>query len=106
VARWRVCGLEDYLGAIFAAEGAGRIGLWIAGQESCEFGGGGIDCVPPIAIGIEDDRTRAENLLDALRVFPCDADDHVNEFGWAEGLPDERADADELGVVFRVFDGD
>jgi hypothetical protein len=45
-------------------------------------------------------------LLDALRVFPCDADDHVNEFGWAEGLPDERADADELGVVFRVFDGD
>jgi len=39
-------------------------------------------------------------------IFSCDADDHVDEFGWAEGLANEGTDADELGVVFGVFDGD
>jgi len=41
-----------------------------------------------------------------MRVFSCDADDHVDELGGTEGLADEWADADELGVVFGVFDGD
>ena len=41
-----------------------------------------------------------------MRVFSCDGDDHVDEFCGAEGLADEWADADELGVVFGVFDGD
>ena len=41
-----------------------------------------------------------------MRIFSCDAHDHVDEFGGAKGLADERADADELGVVFGIFDGD
>ena len=45
-------------------------------------------------------------MLDAVGIFSCDADDHVDEFCGAEGLADEWADADELGVVFGVFDGD
>ena len=45
-------------------------------------------------------------MLDAVRIFSCDADDHVDEFCRAEDLADERADADELGVVLGVFDGD
>jgi hypothetical protein len=45
-------------------------------------------------------------LLDAVRIFSCNADDHIDELGGAEGLADERADADELGFVFGVFDWD
>ena len=45
-------------------------------------------------------------MPDAVGLFSCDADDHVDEFGGAEGLTDEGADADELGVVLGVFDGD
>jgi hypothetical protein len=106
VSRRSAGGLEDYLAAIFLAERAGGIGLGIGGEESCELGCGGIDCVPPVAVGIKDNRAGAEDLLDAVRIFSCDADNHVDEFGGAEGLADERADADELGVVFGVFDGD
>jgi hypothetical protein len=99
-------GLEDYFCAIFLAERAGGIGVGIGGEEMCELGWGGVDCVPPVAVGIEDDCAGAEDLLNAVGVFSCDADDHVDEFGGAEGLADEWADADELGVVFGVFDGD
>ena len=106
LARRSAGGLEDYFGAIFLAERAGGIGVGIGGEKSCEFGWSGIDCVPPVAVGIEDDCAGAEDLLDAVRIFSCDVDDHVDEFCGAEGLADERADADELGVVFGVFDGD
>ena len=106
VARRSAGGFEDCLGAIFLAERAGGIGFGIGGEERGEFGWGGVDCVPPVAIGIEDDGAGAEDLLDAVRIFSCDGDDHVDEFSGAEGLADERADADELGVVFGVFDGD
>ena len=106
VARGSAGGFEDYLGAIFLAERAGGICVGIGGEERGEFGCGGVDCVPPVAVGIEDDCAGAEDLLDAVRIFSCDADDHVDEFCGAEGLADERADADELGVVFGVFDGD
>src|SRR5579862_1034822 len=99
-------GFEDYLGAIFLAERTGGIGVGISVEEGGEFEWGGVDCVPPVTVGIEDDCGGAEGLLDAVRVFSCDADDHVDEFGGAEGLADERADADKLGVVFGVFDGD
>jgi len=99
-------GFEDYLGAIFLAERTGGIRVGISVEEGGKFGWGGVDCVPPVAVGIEDDCAGAEDLLDAVRVFSCDADDHVDEFGEAEGLADEWADADKLGVVFGIFDGD
>lgn len=104
--RRRAGGLKDYLGAIFRFERARGIRVGISRQKGCEVGWGGVDCVPPVTVGIEDDRAGAEDLLDAVRIFSCDADDHVDEFAWSEGLADERADADELGVVFGVFDGD
>jgi hypothetical protein len=104
---WRSAGgLEDYLGAILLAERAGGIGVGIAAEERREFGCGGVDCVPPVAVGIEDDCAGAEDLLDAVGIFSCDADDHVDEFGGAEDLANERADTDELGVVFGIFHGD
>ncbi len=106
VARRSAGGFEDYLGAIFLAERAGGIGVGISAEEGGEFGSGGVDCVPPVAVGIEDDRAGAEDLLDAVRIFSCDADDHVDELSGAEGLADEWADADKLGVVFGVFNGD
>ena len=105
VARRRTGGFEDYFCAIFLAERAGGVGIGIGGEERGEFGWGGVDCVPPVAVGIEDDCAGAEYLLDAVRVFSSDADDHVDELGGAEGLADEWADADKLGVVFGVFDG-
>lgn len=104
---WRGAGgFQDYLGAIFLPERARRIGVGIGGEDVCELGRGGVDWIPPVAVGIEDDCAGAENLLDAVRIFSGDADDHVDEFGGAEGLADEWADADELGVVFGIFDGD
>ena len=106
VARRGASGLEDYLAAIFLAERAGGIGVGIGGEERRELGWGSLDCVPPVTVGIEDDCAGVEDLLDAVGIFSCDADDHVDEFGGAESLADERADADELGVVFGVFDGD
>jgi hypothetical protein len=106
VARGSAGGLEDYLGAIFLAERAGGLGVGIGGEERREFGWSGVDCVPPVTVGIEDDGAGAEDLLDAVGIFSCDANDHVDEFCGAEGLADEWADADELGVVFGVFDGD
>jgi hypothetical protein len=106
VARRSAGGLEDNLGAIFLAERAGGVGVGISVEEGGEFGWGGVDWVPPVAVGIEDDCAGAEDLLDAVRVFSCDADDHVDEFCGTEGLADEWADADKLGVVFGVFDGD
>ncbi len=106
VARGSAGGLEDYFCAIFLAERAGGVGVGIGVEERGEFGWGGVDCVPPVTVGIEDDCAGAEDLLDAVGIFSCDGDDHIDEFGGAEGLADERADADELGVVFGVFDGD
>src|ERR1700751_1954939 len=106
VARRSAGGFEDYLGAIFLSKRAGGVGVWISVEERGELGWGGVDCVPPVAVGIEDDCAGAEDLLDAVRIFSCDADDHVDEFGGAESLADEWADADKLGVVFGVFDGD
>jgi hypothetical protein len=44
--------------------------------------------------------------LDAGGIFSCDADNHIDEFGGPKGLADERTDADELSVVFGVFDDD
>ena len=55
---------------------------------------------------MEDDGAGTENLLDALRLFSGDSDDHVNEFGGAERLADERPHADEFCFFFGVFDGD
>ena len=45
-------------------------------------------------------------MRDSIGIFSCDADDHVDQFCGAEGLADERADADELSVVFGIFYGD
>ena len=106
VARGSASRFQDYFGAIFPFERAGGIGVGISVEEGGKFGRGGVDCVPPVAVGIEDDCAGAEDLLDAGRVFSCDADDHVDELGGAEGLADEWADADKLGVVFGIFDGD
>ena len=106
VARGSAGGLEDYFCAIFLAERAGGIGVGISVEEMGEFRWRGVDCVPPVAVGVEDDCAGAEDLLDAVRIFSCDADDHVDELSGAEGLADEWADADKLGVVFGVFDGD
>src|SRR5580704_11359734 len=82
VARRSAGGFEDYLGAIFLAEREGGVGVGISVEEGGEFEWGGVDCVPPVAVGIEDDCAGAEGLADA----------------WA--------DADELGVVLGIFDGD
>ena len=106
VARRSAGGFEDYLSAIFLAERARGVGVGISVEERGEFEWGGVDCVPPVAVGVEDDCAGAEDLLDAVRVLSCDADDHVDEFCGAEGLADEWADADKLGVVFGIFDGD
>ena len=67
MARRGAGGFQDYFGAIFVAERAGGIGVGIGGEERGEFGSGGVDCVPPVAVGIEDDGAGAEDLLDAMR---------------------------------------
>ena len=67
VARGSAGGFEDYFCAIFLAERAGGFGVGIGGEERGELGCGGVDCVPPVAVGIEDDCAGAEDLLDAMR---------------------------------------
>ena len=106
VARRSAGRFEDYLGAIFGPERARRLRVGIFAENLGKLRCVGVDRIPPVAVGIEDDGAGAEYLLDARGIFSGDADDHVDQFGGAECLPDERADADELGVVFGVFNRD
>ena len=53
---------------------------------------------------MKNDGATAENLLDALRIFSGDGDDHVNKFGGAKRLADQRAHADEFGFFLGVLD--
>src|ERR1700738_2316143 len=86
--------------------GARGICVGRAGEKIGEFSGFGVETLPPVAVGMEDDGATAENLLDALRIFSGDGDDHVDEFSGAERLADEWAHADEFGFFFGVFDED
>ena len=106
VARRSAWRFEDYLGAIFGMERAGWLRVGILAENFGKLSWIGVDRVPPVAVGIEDDGAGAEYLLDARGVFSGDAHDHVDQFGGTECLPDERADADKLGVVFGVFNRD
>jgi hypothetical protein len=106
MARRDAGGFEKDFGAVFGVEGTRGLCVGIGGEDFCERGGIGGDGVPPVSVGIEDDGAGAENFLDAGGIFTGDADDHVDEFGGAEGLADERTDGDELSVVFGIFDGD
>ena len=101
--RGRAARFEDCFGAILRAEWAGGIGVGIAGEQIRERGGVGLEALPPVAVGMEDDGAGAENLLDAAGIFSRDGDDHVHEFGGAEGLADQRAQADGAGFVLGVF---
>ena len=98
-------GFENCFGAIGGAEGARGLRVGICGEDGGEFGGSGVERVPPVAVGIEDDGAGAKDLLDARGIFSRDADDHVDELGGEERLADERAHGDELSVVFGIFDG-
>ena len=100
VARRSAAGFEDYLSAIFGTKRARGLRIGVDGEQVCQIHSIGLDCIPPVAIGIEDDSAGVEDLLNALWIFSDDADDHVDEFGRPERLANERTNADELGVVF------
>ena len=55
---------------------------------------------------MKDDRSRAENFLDARGVFPGDLHDHVHEFRATKLLAHQRPHAEVFGLLFRVFYGD
>jgi hypothetical protein len=105
VARRKAAGLEDYFGAILGAECARRVGVGIFLQDFAQRDGVGFESGPPVAEGVKDDRSGAEDFLDPGEVFAGYADDHVHQLGGAESLADYRADAEVLGFLFRVFDG-
>ena len=102
----RTAGFQDYFCAIGGAEGARGVGVGIFGEEFGEGGGIGIEGRPPVTEGMEDDGAGAEDLLHARGIFSGDLDDHVHQFGGAEGLADQRAHAEVFGFFFGVFYGD
>ena len=106
MARRRTAGFQDYFGAIGGAEGARGVGVRIAGENFGERGRIGFEGRPPVTEGMEDDGAGAENLLHARGIFSGDLDDHVNQFGSAKGLADQRTHAEVFGFFFSVFYGD
>ena len=106
MARGRAAGFQDYFCAIGGAEGADGVGVGIFRQNFREGCGVWVESLPPVAEGMEDDGAGAENLLHARGIFSGDLDDHVDEFGGAEGLADQRTHAEVFGFFFRVFYGD
>src|ERR1700677_2303839 len=81
VARRGAAGLEDYFGAILGAECARRVGVRIFLQEFAQSGGVGFESGPPVAEGMKDNRSGAEDFLNPGEVFAGYADDHVPQLG-------------------------
>jgi hypothetical protein len=106
MARWRAAGFQDYFAAIGGAEGARRVGVGIFRENFGEGRGVGVESLPPVTEGMEDDGAGAENLLYARAIFSGDLDDHVHQFRGAEGLADQRTHAEIFGFFFGVFYGD
>lgn len=78
--------------------------------EGSEKGGDfwkvGGERVPRIAVAVVDNRAGAEDLLDARGILADNTDDHVDEFGKAEGLPDDGTHADVAGVLVGITERD
>ena len=106
MARGRAAGFQDYFCAIGGAEGAGRVGIGIFGENFCQGSGVGIESLPPVAEGMEDDGAGAQNLLHPGGIFAGDLNDHVHQLRGAESLADQRTHAEVFGFFFCVFYGD
>ena len=76
------------------------------GEQSRDFRKFGGETIPPVAIAVVYDGARAKDLLDAGGIFTGNTDDHVDELGEAEGLPNDGAHADVAGIFVGVAERD
>jgi len=72
------------------------------GEQSRDFRKFCGETIPPVAIAVVHDGAGAKDLLDAGGIFTSNTDDHVDEFGEAEGLSDDGAHADVAGLFVGV----
>ena len=94
--------LEENSRGFRRIKGAGRIVIGKRREEGGEFGGISGEGIPSVTVTVVDDGARVEDLLDAVGLFTDDADDHVEEFGETEDLPDDGMHADVAGDFVGV----
>ena len=57
-------------------------------------------------IAVIEDRTAAQDLLNARGIFPGDADHHIDQLVEPKSLFDDGSHGDVAGVIFGVAYGD
>src|SRR6266699_2808547 len=89
---------------LVSLEWARRIGVRKSRQRRGQLRFVRVKPRPQVAVEVIDDRPGMENLPDASGIFPCDAQNHVEEFVQTKRLPHNGPYGYVSGLFFRVTD--